>query len=211
MDRARPKAEEIEVLARQTVFQGFFRIDRYRLRIPRFDGKGKLALDREVFERGHAAAVLLYDAARDRVGLVEQFRPGAMAAGVYPWLIETVAGIVEAGETPERVAARETEEEAGVKPLALHRIGDFMVSPGGASESVRLFCARVDSHALDGLHGLAEEGEDIRVLSLPAEEAIALVDSGGAVNAITVIALQWLALHRAEIRKMWGVGGAEGA
>src|SRR3546814_4580479 len=98
---------------------------------------------REIFERGHAAAVLLYDPARDAVVLIEQFRPGAYAAGVNPWLVEVVAGIIEAGETPADVVQREAVEEAGCSVTALHPIGTFFVTPGGSSETVEIGRAHV--------------------------------------------------------------------
>src|SRR3546814_9530187 len=101
-------------------------------------------MTREVFERGHAAAVLLYDPARDRVVLIEQFRPGAYAAGFEPWLIELVAGIIEEGETPDSVVCCEAEEEAGCKVSALHPIGTFLATYGGSSESVAIYCGRVE-------------------------------------------------------------------
>ena len=104
---------DVEILDKETAFQGYFRIDRYRLRHRLFAGGWSEAITREVFERGHVVGVLPYDPIEDRVVLIEQFRIGAYAAGFSPWLIEIVAGVIEAGEEPEEVARRETLEETG--------------------------------------------------------------------------------------------------
>jgi len=202
---ALPSAEGVEVIERTTLFQGYFRMVRYVLRHRRFDGGWTPNITREVFERGHAAAVILYDPVRDMVGLSEQFRVAALAAGRHPWLIEIVAGIIDAGETAETTAIREAREEAGVEVEELVPVADTIASPGGSTETVRIFCARVDATKLGGIHGLPEEGEDIRVFAVPADEAFAWVESGRINNAISVVAVQWLALHRDQLRKRWNV------
>ena len=196
---------DLDILEKQTVFQGYFRIDRYRLRHRKFDGGWSEVISREIFERGHAVSVLLYDPGRDEVVLIEQFRIGAVAAGRPGWLIEVVAGIIDEGETPEAVARRESLEEAGCVVGDMIRIGDYLVSPGGSSESNILFCGRVDAGAAGGIHGLAHEHEDIRVKVLPSDQAIAHADSGVISNAATLIALNWLARNRDLLRRRWGV------
>jgi ADP-ribose pyrophosphatase len=195
---------DVEVISKETVFKGYFRIDRYRLRHRTFAGGWSGEVVREVFERGHAVVVLLYDPDRDAVALIEQFRPGAYAAGWNPWLIECVAGIIEEGESPADVARRETMEEAGSEPTDMIHVGDYLVTAGGSSESCRLYCARVDSSVIGGLHGLAHEGEDIRVMVVPTDEALGWVRSNKINNAMAVLALQWLALERDDLRRKWG-------
>jgi ADP-ribose pyrophosphatase len=195
--------KDVEVIARETVYQGYFRIDRYRLRHRTFAGGWSGEVVREVFERGHAVVVLLYDPDRDQVALIEQFRPGAYAAGWHPWLIECVAGIIEEGEKPDDVARRETREEAGSDPTDLLHIGDYLVTAGGSSESCRLYCARVDCSKIDGIHGLADEGEDIRVMVLASDEAVAMARDNRINNAMAVLALQWLALEKDGLRARW--------
>jgi ADP-ribose pyrophosphatase len=193
----------IELLDKSERYSGFFRINRYRLRHRLFAGGWSGVIEREVFERGHAVGVLPYDPVADSVVLIEQFRIGALVAGMSPWLIEVVAGIVEEGETPEEVARRETLEEAGLEILALMPMCRYLVSPGGSSESVRLYCGRVDSRGAGGIHGLAEEHEDIRVEPTPYGEAIRLLEEGRITNSVSLIALQWLALHRERVRAAW--------
>ena len=126
-----------------------------------------------------------------------------MAAGWRPWQFEVVAGIIEAGESPDDVARRETREETGREVLDLLPICRYLVSPGGATESVALFCARVDSRDADGIFGLAHEGENIRVTAIPFAEASAMLADGRIQNALGIISLQWLALNRERIRGLW--------
>ncbi|MBI3444610.1 MAG: NUDIX domain-containing protein [Magnetospirillum sp.] len=194
---------DVEIIAKETVYKGYFQIDRYRLRHRTFAGGWTGELVREVFERGHAVVVLLYDPARDQVALIEQFRPGAYAAGWHPWLIECVAGIIEEGEQPDEVARRETREEAGSDPTDMIHVGDYLVTAGGSSESCRLYCARVDASTIAGTHGLAHEGEDIKVMVVDTAEALAMVRDNRINNAMAALAIQWLALEKARVRKEW--------
>jgi len=94
---------------------------------------------------------------------------------------------------PKRV-----ERDFGIEPVCR-----YLVSPGGTTESMEIFCARVDSSKLSGIHGLAHEGEDIRVFTIAADEAISWVESGKIANSMTIIALQWLALNRSRLREKW--------
>ena len=195
--------QDVELMSRDVVHDGYFRLDRYRLRHRQYAGGMGPVLTREILERGRVAAVLPVDPVRDRVVLIEQFRPGAWAADMDPWLVECVAGVIEPGETPEALARREALEEAGCTITDLLPIATFLTSPGASTETVRLFCGRVDSEGVGGLHGLAGEGEDIRVSVVTVEDAVALLDEGRIVNAKTIIALQWLARHYASQKARW--------
>jgi ADP-ribose pyrophosphatase len=191
---------DVEIIEKTVAFQGYFRIDRYDLRFRLFDGGWSGMARREIFERGHAVGLLLYDKAKDRVGLCEQFRPGAYAAGwEQPWLIEIPAGIIDKGQTPEAVAIREAKEETGIDITSPRPFLKYLVTPGGSSESMQLYLALIDSDQLQGVHGLPEETEDIRVFSLPTDEALSWIEQGKICNSMTIIALQWLALHRHQL------------
>lgn len=212
MSDIRFDAKDVDIVARDTVFQGYFRIDRYRLRHRLFGGGWSETVTREVFERGHAAAVLPYDPETDKVVLIEQFRTGALAAGENPWLVEIVAGIIETDEAPEDVVHREAREEAGLTIGRLEPVAHCFLTPGGASETCRIFCAETSiATAGDiegGIHGVDHEDEDIRVSVHGPEEAAGMIASGRIRNAITIIALQWLLLHRDGLRARWlGTGG----
>lgn len=195
--------ERIEIIEKTTPFKGYFQVDRYRLRHRKFDGGWTDEMAREIFERGHAAAVLLYDPKMDHVVLIEQFRLGAHTAGLEPWLIEVVAGIIDPGETAEAVVRREAVEEAGCEVTALHPIGQFLATPGGSSESLVIFCGRVDASKAGGIHGLDHEGEDIRVLPMSRAAAEQKLAEGAILNMTAVLALQWLALNYTELMRIW--------
>lgn len=200
-------ADDWELIEREIPYEGFFRLARYRLRHRRFDGGWSPTLTREVFERGHAAAVMPYDPVGDAVALVEQFRPGALEAPGGPWLLEFIAGIIEPGESPEAVVRREAVEEAGCELGSLEPIATYLVSPGGTSESTALFCGAADLADAGGIHGLAIENEDIRVHVVGATEAIAMADDGRIANAMGQIGLHWLARHRERLQRAWSAGG----
>jgi len=200
------------VIDRTRPFDGYFKIDRYTVRHRLFEGGWSEPFTREVFERGHAVVVLLYDADLDSLVLVEQFRIGAYAAlsstpwwdaDTSPWLVECVAGIIDGGETPEQVARREALEEAGCEVRELVPVQRIMASPGGCSETVFLFCGQVDASKAGGVHGLDDEHEDIRVLVVPVTEAFEWLESGRIVHSISIIALRWFLHRHRHLRAAW--------
>ncbi len=195
--------DSVETVERVRAYDGYFKIDRWRLRHRLFDGGMSAEICREVFERGHAVAVILYDPARDTVALIDQFRVGALAAGFDPWVTEIVAGIIEPGETAESVAQRETVEETGCTVLEMIPICHYLVSPGCSSETVKLFCGRIDTCGVGGIFGLKEEGEDIRVRVVPLDRALKDLAAGRINTSLGIIALQWLALNRSKLRTQW--------
>jgi ADP-ribose pyrophosphatase len=194
----------IDIIDKTVAYHGFFRLERYRLRHQLFSGAWSHELVREVFERGHAAAVLPYDPGRDQVVLIEQFRVGALEAPGGAWLLEIVAGVIDAGETPEEVIRREAVEESGCTLQDVVPICEYLVSPGGTSERLTLFCGKVDAALAGGTHGLADEGEDTRVVVLAFAEAVAYLQAGKITAAAPIIALQWLMLNREQLRRQWG-------
>ncbi len=196
--------EALEILDRKTVYQGFFRVEVFRLRHRLYAGGWSPPLSREVFERGATVGVLLYDPARDELVLVEQFRLAPHLAGFSGWQTEIVAGIVDEGESEAAVARREAQEEAGVliaqELVPIHR---YMPSPGGSTETTALFCAKVDARTADGIHGLADEHEDIKVVVLSYREAMRRLRADAIQNGPTLLALHWLAANRARLRRLW--------
>lgn len=197
---------DVETIDRTTPFRGFFSLDLLRLRHRNFAGGWSPPIEREVFMRDNAAGLLPYDPALDRVALVEQFRAGVFAEGSQPpWTLEVVAGIIKSDESAEAVARREAEEEAGATVRAIEHICDFFVSPGGCSEYVVLYCGSCDLSGLatGDAAGLAHEHEDIRLHVLGFEDAFAAMKAGRTNNAITIIALQWLAMNRERLQLAW--------
>lgn len=195
--------QAVEIVERANCFQGFYKLDRVRLRHELFAGGMGREISRELFVRHDAVCVLPYDARRDEVVLIEQFRVGALGKVENPWLVELVAGLIDKDEQPEEVAHREAQEEAGLAIAALWPMTRYFPSPGGSDEFVHLYLGRCSSEGAGGLHGLEEEGEDIRVRVWTLEDALQAVRDGRIANAATIIALQWLALNRAEVRGLW--------
>lgn len=195
--------EKAELIERTVAFQGYFRVVRYLFRHTLYRGGLSGEVKREVFERGQAAAVLPYDPVRDEVILIRQFRAGSYAAGRHPWGWETVAGIIEEGESPEDVARREAVEEAAVTITDLLPMGSVVLSPGACSETCTSFLGRTDTKGAGGIFGLESENEDILVKAVPFPEARAMLDRNECDNAVAVMALQWLALHRDDVRNRW--------
>lgn len=187
---------DVEILACEPLYKGFFKCNKYTLKHKLFSGEWSAPLQREFFERGKAAALLAYDKQQDKVILVEQFRFGAMAGEQSPWLLELIAGMIDEGEEAEQVVKREAFEEAGLVVGKCQFMLSYLVSPGGTTETLDLFVADVDSTNVEGVFGLAEEGEDIRVHAVPRELAFEWVKTGKINNAATIIGLQWLELNR---------------
>lgn len=195
--------ETAEIVRQEVAFQGYFKVVRYFFRHTLHDGGMSGVISREVFERGQAGGVLMYDPQRDEVVLIRQFRAGTYVAGRHPWAWEIVAGIIEEKETAEIMIRRETVEEAGLEVGELIPIQNVMLTPGACSEACQIFLGRIDSSKAGGVFGLAEEHEDILVKVMSFADAYAMVERNEVDNAVGVIALQWLALHRDEVRKRW--------
>ncbi|HBC83466.1 MAG TPA: ADP-ribose diphosphatase [Escherichia sp.] len=194
---------DVEIIARETLYNGFFSLRRYRFRHRLFNGEMSGEVTREIFERGHAAVLLPYDLARDEVVLIEQIRIPAYDTSETPWLLELVAGMIEEGESVEDVARREAVEEAGLQVGRVKEFMSYLASPGGTSERLSLMVGEVDATQAKGIHGLVEENEDIRVHVVSREQAYQWVEEGKIDNAASVIALQWLQLHYEKLRTEW--------
>jgi len=195
---------DVNIESCETRFRGFFRIDKYRLSHALFDGSMSGVMSRELFERGHAVAMLPYDPVTDRVVLIEQFRIGAIRDPEGPWLTEIVAGMVGEGESQEDVARRESVEESGCEVQALWPICSYYPSPGACSETISLFCGQVDASTASGIHGLDHEHEDIRVFTVSFAEAMGWIETGRLNSAAVIMALQWLALNKQKVLDAWG-------
>ncbi|CCJ86105.1 ADP-ribose diphosphatase [Cronobacter dublinensis] len=194
---------DVEIIAREKLYRGFFSLDLYRFRHRLFNGEMSGEVRREIFERGHAAVLLPFDPVRDEVVLIEQIRIAAFDTSDTPWLLELVAGMIEPGETVEEVARREAMEEAGLDVGRVKTFMSYLASPGGTSERLSLLVGEVDATTAQGIHGLADENEDIRVHVVSREQAYLWVEEGRIDNAASVIALQWLQLHHHALRNEW--------
>ncbi|MEM9255474.1 MAG: NUDIX domain-containing protein [Pseudomonadota bacterium] len=196
-------AQDVRILESTTAWSGWYAVRRLTLQHRSFNGGWNQPIVREVFERGDAVGVLPYDPISDSLVMVEQFRAGALRGSASPWMLELIAGVVEAGEGDEDVVHREAMEEAGCSLSELVPIATVFPSAGACSEQVRLFCGKVQSAGIGGVHGVADEGEDILVHAIPRSEAMTLLAQDRIPNGHTLISLLWLQNHAEALRERW--------
>lgn len=194
--------DDIEIISKQTLFHGFFSMVKYRFKHRLFQGGWSEPIEREMFERGHAAAMLPYDPLRDEVVIIEQIRVGALEHA-RPWQLEIVAGIIEQGELAPDVVRREVHEEAGLTVKRLEKVTTYYPSSGGCSEQLDVYVGEIDIKQAGGVYGLAEEGEDIKVHVMSRSDAYQLVKEERIENGASIIALQWLELNHQHLQSQW--------
>jgi len=196
---------DVRVSHQESVYQGFYQVQKLNLQHRLFAGGWSKPLQRELVVKLPAVAVLMYDAKTDQVVLIEQFRVGAMAYQGGPWQLEMVAGMIDTEETPKRVAIRECAEESGaiVQEDQLETVCQYLVTPGGSDESLVIYCAPIDASQVTGVHGLPTEGEDIRVQVIDRDALWSMWQDGGLTNAATIIAAQWLQMNYQRLQEQW--------
>lgn len=191
-------------LTKKVLYKGFFSLLEYKFQYRKFDGTLSESVTREILERGHAVVLLAYDVKLDKVVLIEQIRIAAIETQDSPWMLELIAGMIDhQGESIEEVARREAIEEAGVTIGRCKRVLSYLASPGGLTEQLHILVGEVDSSTANGIHGLAEENEDIKVHVVNREKAYQWVQSGLINNAASIIALQWLQLNYQNLQIEW--------
>lgn len=151
--------------------------------------------NRETYDRGNGATILLYNLERRTVILVRQFRYPAFVNGWDDLLIEAPAGLLDEASPEERIRL-EAEEETGYRVSQVRKIFDAYMSPGSVTEKLYFFVAEydADSKVSEG-GGMEQEGEDIDVLELGIDEAMAMIRSGDIVDGKTIMLLQYAALN----------------
>ncbi|MFZ7142988.1 ADP-ribose diphosphatase [Avibacterium avium] len=197
--------QDIEIIKEEPLYNGFFNLKKVYFKHKLFAGGESGVVTRELLVKGAASVVVAYDPDADSVVMVEQVRIGAYNPQLSqsPWLLELIAGMVEEGEQPDEVAQRESQEEAGVQVEHLREVMSFWDSPGGIVERIHLFVGKVDSSKAQGIHGLAEENEDIRVHVIARQTAYEWVCSGKIDNGLAVTGLLWLQLNYLSLQKEW--------
>lgn len=183
-----------EILSSMTLCEAWGRLTEYRFRYTRIDGTSA-EMSREVYDRGHASAVLLFDSDRDSVVLVRQFRPPPMVNGQHPYLLEACAGVL-GDDSPEQCAMREAVEEAGIRIKVLQPVAAAYGNPAALTEIVYLYVGLFDNRDRTAGGGLPEEGEDIEVVEMPFADAFAKIANGEIVDMKTIILLQKLMIDR---------------
>jgi ADP-ribose pyrophosphatase len=196
-------SDDAKILNEETVFRGFFEMKRIQVQYKLFDGGLSEVVSREIFERGHAVAVLPYDPITEEFVLIEQFRLGAMATSNKPWMIEVIAGMIEPDEDLDDVCHRESMEEAGIELSGLHKVMSYLSSPGGTTERLHIYMAKTDASLANGVHGLEYESEDIMVHRVKESLAREWLENGKIDNAAAIIALQWFFLNKQKLLQSW--------
>lgn len=199
---ANPPRSDVTPVARNLAYAKFFAVEEITLRHRQFDGRMSDDKERAVFRASDAVTVLPYDPLRDRILVIEQLRLGAYAQeDPHPWLLEPIAGMIDAGEDPQVSARREALEEAGLTLGALHHVARYYPSPGGIAQVLHSYVGIADlPDDITGIAGHLAEGEDILSHIVPWDLACALLEAGDMANAPLVISMQWLQLHRARLR-----------
>ncbi|UCH96258.1 MAG: NUDIX hydrolase [Candidatus Aminicenantes bacterium] len=184
--------KKVEIQQKKRVFDDFFKIDEAVVRFEKFNGEMSPPVRRLNFERGDAAAVLIFNKETQKVILVNQFRfPTYEKSG--GWLIEVAAGMVDKDETPGECIRREVMEEIGYQLRTLTLISTFYTTPGGSSERIFLYYAEVtDSDRVSSGGGAETEHEDIQIVEFSLPELWKTLDAEKIMDAKTLVALMWL-------------------
>jgi len=185
--------KKVSIEQKKYIFEDIFKIEEAHLRFEKFNGEMTDPVRRISLERGDSVAVVILNLTTNKIILVSQFRYPSYNNG-QGWLIETIAGMVDPGESPEETARREVEEEIGLNISTLEFISTFYLSPGGSSERIHLFYSEVsgENAKYKGTGGLISEGEDIKAEEFSLEEALSKVKSGEIMDAKTIIGIYWL-------------------
>ncbi len=191
--------KQLTIQAIKPLYSGFFNAKQLCFTHTLYNGKTSPSLERELFQRGHAVVVLLYDSRTEQVILVEQCRVGAVfnvqeksQSPEKAWLLEPLAGMIDAGESVIEAGIREANEETGVTLTELEFICQYYPSPGACDEQHYLYAADISIDEVVDYAGQESEGEDIKIVSLSFIEAKNKLLNAEFQVAATYIALQWL-------------------
>jgi ADP-ribose pyrophosphatase len=190
--------DRTKIVSQDVLSEGWTKLSNFELDYTDRDG-GSHRIHREIYHRGEAAAILLYDAARDTIVLVKQFRLPAQLTGNPEYMMEVPAGALD-GDQPEEAIRREAMEETGYHLRDVRFLFKAFMSPGAITEVLHFFYAPIDqSDRAEKGGGLAEEHEDIEVLEVPLDDAIAMIGTGEICDAKTIMLLQWAVINRSTL------------
>ena len=192
--------EDIKIVPEECLHHGFLKLSRLKLSHKLFSGKWSPIIQRELIKHKQAVGVILYDAKNELVGIIEQFRVGALGQSSNPWQFEIVAGMVEKNEILENVAIREVQEETGLTLSDIQPILSYLPSAGASNERMHLFCGSARLLDKGGIYGLASENEDIKLHIFPFADALVGLTDGLFDSAASIIALQWLEKNRHQMK-----------
>ena len=202
--RHQPNENDATILQQRAPQGEFFQLQSFEVSHRQFRGKHSGALQREVFVGTDAGLILPYDAKRDRVLLVEQLRMGPLLRqDPNPWALEPIAGMVDAREDPLKAAIREGYEEAGLTFHATESMPHHYPSPGGSTDFFYCYLGLCDLPNLDSYTGgLIDEAEDLRLHTLPFDDAMSLIETGEIRIGVLIMMLYWLGRERDRLRKL---------
>jgi nudix-type nucleoside diphosphatase (YffH/AdpP family) len=184
---------KIRHIREQLLSDNWYILKKYTFELQRSDGQWQ-EQQREAYDRGNGAVILLYNRHKRSVVLTRQFRFPVFINGHNGFLIEAAAGLLDNASPEERIVA-EAEEETGYRVSHVQKVMEAYMSPGSVTEKLYFFIAEYsDSHRQNLGGGLAEEGEDIEVLEWPLERALSAIQSGEIMDGKTIMLLQHLAL-----------------
>tara|TARA_B100001027_G_scaffold65687_1_gene44574 strand:- start:153 stop:734 length:582 start_codon:yes stop_codon:yes gene_type:complete len=184
-----------KVTNKKNLYDGFFKMNEISLKYKKYDGNWSNEIKRELFGGAQVSAVLPYDPIKKKIVLIQQFRPGTISKNTNNYLNEIVAGIIDAGESPEIAAKRECLEETGYKIKKLTPIQGYFPAPGSSESFYHLFLGEVDSKNGKKIMGLDNENEDILVESFKINQVKKMMQEGKFINGLTLIAIQWFFLN----------------
>jgi ADP-ribose pyrophosphatase len=192
--------KKVSIEKKQYLLNDFFKVEEAYLSFEQFDGHMSPVVRRLNLERGDSVSVLVFNQTTEKLILVSQFR-----YATYPktdgWTIEAIAGMVDAGETPEQAAKREVDEETGLSIDTFEHIATFYPSPGGSSERIFLYYSEVsgDKAKYKETGGILSKGEDVKAVEITLPEALAKIKTGEIVDAKTIIGVYWLGNRQSNV------------
>lgn len=192
------QTDHVRITAEQVLSDNWYLLKKFSFELRRRDGRWQ-AQTREVYDRGNGATILLYNRARRTVVLTRQFRMPAFVSGHSGYLVEAAAGLLDDASPEQRIRAE--VEETGYRVGAVEKVMEAFMSPGSVTERLHFFVAEYQpADRIDAGGGLADEGEDIEVLELGIDQAIAMVAGGEIADGKTIMLLQYLQLRLARPR-----------
>ena len=189
-----PLPERVRVQQERLLSDNWYTLKTTRFDFLRSDGQWQTQ-DRETYDRGNGATILLYQRARRRVLLTRQFRYPVFVNGWQQLMVEAVAGLLDEADPVSCIRA-EAEQEAGVQVREPQPVFESYMSPGSVTEKLHFFAAEYEEADMVGEGGgLVDEGEDIARFELGFDEAMRQVEAGEIVDAKTIMLLRWAERH----------------
>lgn len=189
-----PLAERVRVRQERLLSDNWYTLKTTRFDFLRRDGRWQTQ-DRETYDRGNGATLLLYQRERRRVMLTRQFRYPVFVNGWQQLMVEAVAGLLDEADPVSCIRA-EAEQEAGVHLRAVQPLFEVYMSPGSVTEKLHFFAAEYEDRDLVGEGGgLVDEGEDIDRFEVGFDDAMRQVEAGEIVDAKTILLLRWAERH----------------